>query len=557
MNKENKKRPACRANLIGAIFMNENQNLKPSTSSTKIFIFIILTAIFPLFVIPLLYFYNKNLKQQKELEKGIGSINDATNQANRIVAAAHQTSADIINSANTNASEIINEANNIAENIKNNAQLIFASAKDDYDSELESHKAELNQIEIQITRRRRILANIKDAAEELDDLESKINNSKKKIKQARLLAKNAYEVVDKYFRNSLPEENIESIANLVDELESIYPEVSLHFNALDYQDLRKEFKENEKIIKEISQKYIERNTLKTYQAIYKLMILGLNAELQNIIYNLKYTNLDKCRNQVEEIINKYISIATEGNHMIEPSLLAFITEIKAPFLRAVEIEYQYYVKREKAREEQAAIREQIRQEAAERKQLEEERKQVEKEEQKFHLEIKNISEQISTSEDDAQTKLLKERLAELESQLAAVSVKKEEIINLQNGKAGYVYIISNLGSFGDKMFKIGMTRRIDPQDRVDELGSASVPFKFDVHSFIFSEDAVSLESELHKRLNDRRVNKINMRKEFFNCSIEELEKLVLEIEPTAPFTTTMLAEQYRQTLELEAENESK
>ena len=148
-------------------------------------------------------------------------------------------------------------------------------------------------------------------------------------------------------------------------------------------------------------------------------------------------------------------------------------------------------------------------------------------------------------------------MAELESQLAAVSVKKEEIINLQNGKAGYVYIISNLGSFGDKMFKIGMTRRIDPQDRVDELGSASVPFKFDVHSFIFSEDAVSLESELHKRLNDRRVNKINMRKEFFNCSIEELEKLVLEIEPTAPFTTTMLAEQYRQTLELEAENESK
>lgn len=114
-------------------------------------------------------------------------------------------------------------------------------------------------------------------------------------------------------------------------------------------------------------------------------------------------------------------------------------------------------------------------------------------------------------------------MAELESQLAAVSVKKEEIINLQNGKAGYVYIISNLGSFGDKMFKIGMTRRIDPQDRVDELGSASVPFKFDVHSFIFSEDAVSLESELHKRLNDRRVNKINMRKEFFNCSIEELE----------------------------------
>lgn len=588
--------------------MNENQNLKPSNSSTKIFIFIILTAIFPLFVIPLLYFYNKNLKQQKEVENQLDkfkeSFNSSTEQSNNIIATAHQTSNEIINLANTKASEIINSANNeatnittnanqIAENIINQASVTFASkmkrinqhevevmqetqkleddAKRQYHEKLdnlieqeENLRNELADINLEILRRTFIKNNLEDAQEEYDEANEKLEkinnqiaNSKKKIKQARLLAKNAYEVVDKYFRNSLPEENIESIANLVDELESIYPEVSLHFNALDYQDLRKEFKENEKIIKEISQKYIERNTLKTYQAIYKLMILGLNAELQNIIYNLKYTNLDKCRNQVEEIINKYISIATEGNHMIEPSLLAFITEIKAPFLRAVEIEYQYYVKREKAREEQAAIREQMRQEAAERKQLEEERKQVEKEEQKFHLEIKNISEQISTSEDDAQTKLLKERLAELESQLAAVSVKKEEIINLQNGKAGYVYIISNLGSFGDKMFKIGMTRRIDPQDRVDELGSASVPFKFDVHSFIFSEDAVSLESELHKRLNDRRVNKINMRKEFFNCSIEELEKLVLEIEPTAPFTTTMLAEQYRQTLELEAENESK
>lgn len=588
--------------------MNENQNLKPSNSSTKIFIFIILTAIFPLFVIPLLYFYNKNLKQQKEVENQLDKFkeffNSSTEQSNNIIATAHQTSNEIINLANTKASEIINSANNeatnittnanqIAENIINQASVTFASkmkrinqhevevmqetqkleddAKRQYHEKLdnlieqeENLRNELADINLEILRRTFIKNNLEDAQEEYDEANEKLEkinnqiaNSKKKIKQARLLAKNAYEVVDKYFRNSLPEENIESIANLVDELESIYPEVSLHFNALDYQDLRKEFKENEKIIKEISQKYIERNTLKTYQAIYKLMILGLNAELQNIIYNLKYTNLDKCRNQVEEIINKYISIATEGNHMIEPSLLAFITEIKAPFLRAVEIEYQYYVKREKAREEQAAIREQMRQEAAERKQLEEERKQVEKEEQKFHLEIKNISEQISTSEDDAQTKLLKERLAELESQLAAVSVKKEEIINLQNGKAGYVYIISNLGSFGDKMFKIGMTRRIDPQDRVDELGSASVPFKFDVHSFIFSEDAVSLESELHKRLNDRRVNKINMRKEFFNCSIEELEKLVLDIEPTAPFTTTMLAEQYRQTLELEAENESK
>lgn len=91
-----------------------------------------------------------------------------------------------------------------------------------------------------------------------------------------------------------------------------------------------------------------------------------------------------------------------------------------------------------------------------------------------------------------------------------------------------------------------MTRRSEPQDRIDELGSASVPFPFDVHSFIFSDDAVGLENKIHKILNDRRVNKVNLRKEFFRISIDELEQLVMELEPTADFKRTMVAEQYRQ-----------
>lgn len=127
-----------------------------------------------------------------------------------------------------------------------------------------------------------------------------------------------------------------------------------------------------------------------------------------------------------------------------------------------------------------------------------------------------------------------------------VEEKKAQIITLQNGKAGNVYVISNLGSFGDDVFKIGMTRRAEPQDRIDELGSASVPFPFDVHSFIFSDDAVGLESKIHRILNEHRVNKVNLRKEFFRISIDELEKLIMELEPTADFRRTMLAEQYRQ-----------
>ena len=124
------------------------------------------------------------------------------------------------------------------------------------------------------------------------------------------------------------------------------------------------------------------------------------------------------------------------------------------------------------------------------------------------------------------------------------------ISKLQNGKAGYVYVISNLGSFGDRTFKIGMTRRMVPQERVDELGSASVPFQFDVHSFIFSNDAPALETAIHHRLHANRVNKVNLRKEFFDISLDEVEALVYELEPTAEFNRTMAAEEYHQSISM-------
>jgi multidrug efflux pump subunit AcrA (membrane-fusion protein) len=207
------------------------------------------------------------------------------------------------------------------------------------------------------------------------------------------------------------------------------------------------------------------------------------------------------------------------------------------------------VKKERAKEEQRAIREQMRQEAEERRELERQRKQVEKEESKYTDQISQLQAQLAQASAE-KTAALEARIAELQGQLAQVAEQKEKIANLQNGKAGNVYIISNLGSYGDEVFKIGMTRRLDPQERVDELCSAGVPFPFDVHSMIFSNDAVSLETELHHILNDRRVNKVNLRKEFFHVTLDELEELVAKIAPTAEFKRTMLAEQYRQSLSI-------
>ena len=191
------------------------------------------------------------------------------------------------------------------------------------------------------------------------------------------------------------------------------------------------------------------------------------------------------------------------------------------------------------------LREQAKQEREERKALELERKRIEAEESKYQNELTKAKMQAENASGE-ELEALKKKILELEGNLSSVAVKKEEIATLAKGKAGYVYIISNVGSFGDHIFKIGMTRRFDPEERVNELGSASVPFKFDVHSFIFSQDAVSLEAELHKRFDDRRVNKVNLRKEFFDITIDELEEAVHQIDPTAEFRRVVPAEEYHQ-----------
>nr|DAU01933.1 MAG TPA: helicase [Caudoviricetes sp.] len=366
-----------------------------------------------------------------------------------------------------------------------------------------------------------------------------------KLNRSKELVKAINYTFDNYLNYEPAQSSIKLPQNDLSSLEEISPSVILKLHCMDVKDLRKAYRENDKQINSVLEKYSARYTTKANQAIYKLMVIALRAELQNILYNLKYEKLDKSIDDVKTVTQKYLKIAGEGNQSIAGTLSKFIGEIEYLFINAVKIEYNYYVKKEQARQEQLALKEQMRQEAEERKALEVERKKVEKEESKYTAEIEKLKEQIASSKDEELEKL-NARILELQNQLSSVILKKEEISNLANGKAGNVYIISNLGSFGENVFKVGMTRRLNPQDRVNELGDASVPFKFDVHSFIFSDDAVGLENKLHTILNDKRVNKVNMRKEFFYTNIDELENLVTEIEPTAEFNRTMLAEEFRQ-----------
>ena len=139
--------------------------------------------------------------------------------------------------------------------------------------------------------------------------------------------------------------------------------------------------------------------------------------------------------------------------------------------------------------------------------------------------------------------------SEIEAHLQYIDQEIKDIDYREaNQKAGYVYIISNIGSFGEGVYKIGMTRRLDPQDRVDELGDASVPFKFDVHAMIFSDDAPALEAALHRAFDSRKVNMVNNRKEFFRVTLDEIEDVVKKsYDKTVEFTRLPQAEQYRET----------
>lgn len=444
-----------------------------------------------------------------------------------------------------NASKIKEENTRLMEA---NAQLV-KKMNDLGFTEYEQTKTKLDEMNAEIFSCNTIISNLRTEIQSLQERNDKLTKSvttqEKKLARCKELYKSTEHAINNFLESDVSYANCKLNRLDFEELDLIAPSVTLKLHCMDMKSLRKAYKDNEKQITTLLDQYAARYTTKANKTIYNLMVIALRAEIQNILYNLKYEKLDKSIDDVKIVSAKYLKIAAEGNQSIAGTLTKFIGEIEYLFINAVKIEYNYYVKKEQARQEQLAIKEQMRQEAEERKALEAERKKIEQEEKKFESQIAALTQQVDAAE-GSELDALKARILELQSQLANVVVKKEEIANLQNGKAGNVYIISNLGSFGDNVFKIGMTRRLDPQDRVNELGDASVPFRFDVHSFIFSADASDLETELHKRLNDKRVNKVNLRKEFFNISIDELEELVTEICPTAEFNKTMLAEEFRQ-----------
>lgn len=241
--------------------------------------------------------------------------------------------------------------------------------------------------------------------------------------------------------------------------------------------------------------------------------------------------------------------------LVNLNALAFKTAINQPFLDAYieKLKWASILQKLKKteQEEQRVLREKMREDERVRKEAEKAQKEALKEEEAVQKALAIAYEKMAKSSEEEKEKY-EQQIKELNDRVAAAEEKRQRAMSMaQQTKMGHVYIISNVGSLGEDVFKIGMTRRLDPQERVDELGDSSVPFSFDVHALIKSEDAPGLEHQLHKIFLFNQVNKMNHRKEFFRVPLtkikEEVEKLGLE----AVWTMAAEAQQYKETLYIE------
>lgn len=291
----------------------------------------------------------------------------------------------------------------------------------------------------------------------------------------------------------------------------------------------------------------KKDRLKSIKFAYR----AFNSECDAIITKVDWKNA----NQMEQRIRKSFETI---NKLASNSI--FITELNEKYLelklKELYLTHEYAVKKQEEKEEQRRIQEQIREEQKVIKEFEEAKLQAEKEEKIYQKALLQAQKDLEKASENERN-VFETKIAELQEQLKEAENKKERAISqAQLTKCGYIYVISNIGSFGENVYKIGMTRRLEPMDRINELGDASVPFKFDVHALIFSENAPELENKLHNHFKERAVNLVNLKKEFFNVSLDEIEKVVHENYAEIEFTKIAEAKDYRESLAIRQSKET-
>jgi len=287
---------------------------------------------------------------------------------------------------------------------------------------------------------------------------------------------------------------------------------------------------------------------KMVKDMQKLLLRAFNSECDETINKVTYANIDLSEKRIRA---SYDAVSKLGIIMS----VSITTQYLDSKLKELYLSFEYKQKKQEEKEEQKELRAQLREEAKLQKEIEEARKKIQKEQKHYQNALDAINKQLIDATDEQQAELVQKK-AELLAQLGEIDKNLKDIDYREaNAKAGYVYIISNIGAFGENIYKIGMTRRLDPQERIDELSDASVPFNFDVHAMIFSENAPALETALHKAFENKKLNMVNQRREFFNVTLDEIKNVVMQnFDKSVEFIDIPEAEQYRTSMKMKELN---
>jgi hypothetical protein len=277
----------------------------------------------------------------------------------------------------------------------------------------------------------------------------------------------------------------------------------------------------------------------------KLVLRSFNNEADYCVDNVKFDNIELG----EKRIRQSFEACNRLGRVMTVRLSDEYLNLKLDELR---LAHEYQVKKQEEKEEAKRVREELREQQKLEQEIRAAREKIDKERRHFIAAISDLNKRLAKASTEEERSALQLKIDEVETGKAALD-NEEQLIDYRerNAKAGYVYVISNIGAFGEGIYKIGMTRRLEPLERIDELGDASVPFWFDVHALVFSDNAPALEAKLHERFAAGRLNKVNGRKEFFRADIAEIEAViranydaVVEVSHEAP------AEQYRESLRM-------
>lgn len=437
--------------------------------------------------------------------------------------------------------EGIVDAEKEAQAIKSEADAVLAQAKFSAEQEVKEANSYAKDKKAQVER----------------DLLAAANESKNMIdaahKRAEEIAGDAYSAMNKAKELT---ETAQAMKNIIEGYgdQYIVPTYSLlddlaeHFGFTEAGQQLKAARENSRLMVKngvaATCEYAEQNRRRT---AISFVTDAFNGKVDSILSRTKADNVGKLE---QEIKDAYAVVNSNGTAFRDARITSEYLDSRLSELKWA---CTANALRDKEREEQRELREQMREEDKARREYERAIKDAAKEEEILRKAMEKVQKQVAEAS-DAQRAEFEAKLQELESKLKEAEEKNQRALSMaQQTRTGHVYVISNIGSFGEEVFKIGMTRRLEPLDRVRELGDASVPFGFDVHAMIYSEDAPTLEKRLHRHFLRQQINKVNPRKEFFKIDLEGIREELNRLGVETHWTMLAEAHEYRESLKIEHE----